>query len=163
MAQDGGKARDKEWEDLDDFVEYENEDETQEERTARLEAKELEKQIAQKKRMLDSLAVSRKATEYRRREEEARKTLEKMQEEIDMLHRAEETAHQVTPSEDTVRPLQDLQWRSSAGDPESPLSMNLQNQPWPTGFKMPIVVMFDGELDPREFVISFEAAVESAG
>ena len=30
-------------------------------------------------------------------------------------------------------------------------------------FKMPRVVMFDGESDPRELVMSFEATVESAG
>ena len=49
--------------------------------------------------MLDSLAASQKATEYLKRAEEARKTLEKMQEEIDMLHRADETAHHMTLSE----------------------------------------------------------------
>ena len=41
--------------------------------------------------------------------------------------------------------------------------MDLQNPPWPPGFKMPRVVMFYRESDPREFVMSFEAAVESAG
>ena len=39
----------------------------------------------------------------------------------------------------------------------------MQNQLWPSGFKMPRVVMFDGESDPREFVMSFEVTVESAG
>ena len=57
-AKEGGKVQDEEWEDLDDFTEYENEDETQEERIARLEAEELEMQIAQKKRILYSLAAS---------------------------------------------------------------------------------------------------------
>ena len=76
-AKEGGKVRDEEWEDLDDFVEYDDKDETQEERTASLEAEELERQIAQKKHTLNGLAASRKAAEYRRRVEEARKTLEK--------------------------------------------------------------------------------------
>ena len=101
-TKEGGKVRDEEWEDLDDFAEYENEDLTQEERTARLEAEELERQIVQKKHMLDSLAAIQKAAEYHRRAEEARKTLEKMQEEINILHRVEETSRQVTPPEDTA-------------------------------------------------------------
>ena len=32
-----------------------------------------------------------------------------------------------------------------------------------SGFKILRVVIFDGESDPREFVMSFEVAVESAG
>ena len=57
-AKEGERVRNEEWEDLDDFAEYENEDETNEERTARQEAEELERQIAQKKRMLDGLEAS---------------------------------------------------------------------------------------------------------
>ena len=45
-AKEGEKVRDEEWEDLDDFAEYENKDETQEKRTARQDAEELERQIA---------------------------------------------------------------------------------------------------------------------
>ena len=101
-AKEGERARNEEWEDLDDFTKFENEEETNEERTARLEAEELERQIAQKKRMLDGLAASRKAAEYRRRADEARKTLEKIQEEIDMLHQAEGMSRRATPPGDMV-------------------------------------------------------------
>ena len=113
--------------------------------------------------MLDSLAASRKAAEYRRRADEARKTLEKIQEEIDMLHQAEGMSCRLTPPGDMVRASQELRRRSSTADPESPLAMDLQNKPWPPGFKMPRVVMFNGESNLREFVMSFEAALKSAG
>ena len=72
-------------EELDEFdnsEEYKGQEETEEEIEVRLEDKELERQIAQQKRMLDSLAVSQKAREYRWQADEARRTLDKMQEEI---------------------------------------------------------------------------------
>ena len=75
---EGESERNEEWEELDDFAEFEHKEETNEERTARLEAEELERQLAQKKRMLDGLAASRKVAEYRRRADEARKTLKKI-------------------------------------------------------------------------------------
>jgi hypothetical protein len=40
---EGERERNEEWEELDDFAEFEHEEETNEERTTRLEAKELEK------------------------------------------------------------------------------------------------------------------------
>ena len=52
------------WDDHGNFGEYEDEDETEEERVARLEAEELERQISQKKRTLDSLVASQKAAKY---------------------------------------------------------------------------------------------------
>ncbi|XP_062193477.1 uncharacterized protein LOC133896845 [Phragmites australis] len=100
---EGERERNEEWEDLDDFAEFEHEEEKNEERTARLEAEELERQLAQKKRMLDGLAASQKAGEYRRRADEARKTLEKIQEEIDMLHQAEGMSRRPTPPGDLIR------------------------------------------------------------
>ena len=88
-----------------------------------------------------------------------------MQAQINMLQReGEETQNVITPlSMFTAWHVHDLRHRSHAGDLESPLSIGLQNQHWPSGFKMMRMVMFEGESDPREFTMSFEAVVESAG
>ena len=72
-------------EDFEQLNKYEDDEEENEvERAARLEVEDLERQIAQKKCTLESLEASWKAAEYRRRAEEARRTLKQMQEQINM-------------------------------------------------------------------------------
>ena len=53
------------------------------------------------------------------------------------------------------------------GDPElydsnSPLARELQLHPWPIGYK-PRIPVFDGKINPRKFIASYETAVSSAG
>jgi hypothetical protein len=45
----------------------------------------------------------------------------------------------------------------------SPLSINLQPAQWPLGYKFNIMPTFDGQTYPRQFLMSFEAAVISRG
>jgi len=48
-------------------------------------------------------------------------------------------------------------------DLRSPLSEGLQTSPWPTTYKPITLPKFNGKADPRQFLMSFEAAVASAG
>jgi len=48
-------------------------------------------------------------------------------------------------------------------DLHSPLSKGLQTSPWPTTYKPITLPKFNGKADPRQFLMSFEAAVASAG
>jgi len=48
-------------------------------------------------------------------------------------------------------------------DPKSPLSEGLQNAPWPPNYKPITLPKFNGKTDPRQFLMSFEAAIASAG
>ena len=48
-------------------------------------------------------------------------------------------------------------------DPKSPLSEGIQNSPWPTAYKVITLPTFNGRSDPRQFIMSIEAVVASAG
>jgi len=47
-------------------------------------------------------------------------------------------------------------------DPSSPLSKELQQYPWPSGYKARIPT-FDGKTNPRKFIAAYETVVFSAG
>jgi hypothetical protein len=47
--------------------------------------------------------------------------------------------------------------------PVSPLSVELESAPWPRHFNANTLPQYDGDYDPKEFLIKFEAAVESNG
>jgi hypothetical protein len=46
-------------------------------------------------------------------------------------------------------------------DPKSPLSEGIQTSPWPVTYKQITLPKYNGKTDPRQFVMSFEAAVAS--
>jgi hypothetical protein len=46
-------------------------------------------------------------------------------------------------------------------DPKSPLSEGIQTSPWPVTYKPITLPKYNGKTDPRQFVMSFEAAVAS--
>jgi hypothetical protein len=48
-------------------------------------------------------------------------------------------------------------------DPKSPLFEGIQNSPWTTSYKPITLPKFNGKSDPHQFIMSFEAAVASAG
>ena len=48
-------------------------------------------------------------------------------------------------------------------DTSSPLSINLQLAQWPLGYKFNTLPTFYGQSDPRQFLMSFEAAVIFGG
>jgi hypothetical protein len=45
----------------------------------------------------------------------------------------------------------------------SPLSVELESAPWPRRFNANTLPQYDGDYDPKEFLMKFEAAVESNG
>jgi hypothetical protein len=45
--------------------------------------------------------------------------------------------------------------------PVSPLSVELESAPWPRRFNANTLPQYDGDYDPKEFLMKFEAAVES--
>jgi hypothetical protein len=48
-------------------------------------------------------------------------------------------------------------------DPKSPLSEGIQTSPWLVTYKPITLPKYNGKLDPHQFIMSFEAAVASAG
>ena len=57
------------------------------------------------------------------------------------------------PSQEMRRPI----------DPKSPLSEGIQQSPWPTAYKPITLPKFNRKTDPHQFIMSYEAAVASAG
>lgn len=51
---------------------------------------------------------------------------------------------------------------AEAYDLTSPLSKELQQYPWPLGYK-PRIPAFDGKTNPKKFLAGYETAVVSAG
>jgi hypothetical protein len=45
-------------------------------------------------------------------------------------------------------------------DPWTPLAVKLEEVPWPHHFNVTTLPQYDGESDPREFLLKYEAAVE---
>jgi hypothetical protein len=50
-----------------------------------------------------------------------------------------------------------------AFDDASPLAAELQATPWPSSYKPPQLPMYDGHLDPKQFLMSYEATISSYG
>jgi hypothetical protein len=48
-------------------------------------------------------------------------------------------------------------------DDASPLAVELQAIPWPQSYKPPQLPMYDGHLDPKQFLMSNEATISSYG
>jgi hypothetical protein len=57
----------------------------------------------------------------------------------------------------------DFHHRNFAFDDASPLSAELQATPWPPSYKPPQLPMYDGHLDPKQFLMSYEATISSYG
>jgi hypothetical protein len=48
-------------------------------------------------------------------------------------------------------------------DDASPLAAELQAIPWPQSYKPPQLPMYDGHLDPKQCLMSYEATISSYG
>jgi hypothetical protein len=48
-------------------------------------------------------------------------------------------------------------------DDASPLAAELQATPWPQSYKPPQLPMYDGHLDPKQFLMCYEATISSYG
>jgi hypothetical protein len=77
-----------------------------------------------------------------------------------------------TPQHREVRqesPINDDEWYGDfhhgnfAFDDASPLAAELQATPWPPSYKPPQLPMYDGHLDPKQFLMSYEATISSYG
>jgi hypothetical protein len=58
---------------------------------------------------------------------------------------------------------EDFHHGNFAFDDASPLSAELQATPWPPSYKPPQLPMYDGHLDPKQFLMSYEATISSYG
>jgi exonuclease VII large subunit len=48
-------------------------------------------------------------------------------------------------------------------DDASPLAAELQAIPWPPSYKLPLLPMYGGHSDPKQFLMSYEATISSYG
>jgi hypothetical protein len=48
-------------------------------------------------------------------------------------------------------------------EPWTPLTVELEQTPWPPRFNAVVLLQYDGETDPREFLLKYEATMESNG
>jgi hypothetical protein len=66
-------------------------------------------------------------------------------------------------------PINDDEWYDDfhhgnfAFDDASHLAEELQATPWPPSYKPPQLPMYDGHLDPKQFLMSYEAIISSYG
>jgi hypothetical protein len=62
------------------------------------------------------------------------------------------------PSNHDVHTIRTRSW-----DPKSPLSQEIQVTPWPQSYMPVPLPRFSGQSDPRQFLMSYEVAILSAG
>ena len=48
-------------------------------------------------------------------------------------------------------------------DLTTPLSVEFEDLPWPPRFNPTILPQFDGDSDPKDFLLKYEAAIEASG
>jgi hypothetical protein len=58
---------------------------------------------------------------------------------------------------------EDFHLGNFAFDDASPLSAELQATPWPPSYKPPLLPIYDGHSDPKQFLMSYEATISSYG
>jgi hypothetical protein len=63
-----------------------------------------------------------------------------------------------SPSNHNVHTIRARSW-----DPKSPLSQEIQVTPWPQSYRPVPLPRFSGQSDPRQFLMSYEATILSAG
>lgn len=94
--------------------------------------------------------------------EEAEATLRRLNEEI------ENESNEVIITDEPHSAAKSSQEKDSQAtfttiDTDSPLAINIQLAKWPVGFKFNVIPTYNGQSDPRQFLMSFEAAVASRG
>jgi hypothetical protein len=62
------------------------------------------------------------------------------------------------PSHQDIHTIRTRSW-----DPKSPLSQEIQITPWPQTYRPVPLPRFSGQSDPRQFLMSYEVAILSAG
>ena len=85
-----------------------------------------------------------------------------LQREIQALHGAGATGNALGDRNLVIPDDPALNEDADAYDPTSPLSKELQQYPWPPGYK-PHILAFDKKTNPKNFLASYETAVVSAG
>ena len=124
--------------------------------------KELEEQVLSKQKEREECRIRAIEKSLRQRIEEAKATLHELNEQLQSV------SHEVINLEDPNSATKVSQERNPQKsfisiDTSSPLSINLQLTQWPLGYKLNMIPTFDGQSDPRQFLMSFEATVISGG
>lgn len=133
---------------------------TSEEEERRL--KELENQLQIKKKELEECRAKQREKSLKQKIEEAEATLRRLNEEIQSTNN--EVINIDEPSSAAKASQEKISQKSFTSiDTDFPLSINLQLAKWPQGYKFNLIPIYDGQSDPRQFLMSFEAAVTSGG
>ena len=118
--------------------------------------------MLRKQKELEECRARAREKSLKQRIEEAEATLRELNEQL------QSASHEVIHSEEpnsTTKASQEKNSQKSfiSIDTSSPLSINLQLAQWPLGYKFNMIPTFDGQSDPRQFLMSFEAAAISGG
>jgi hypothetical protein len=120
--------------------------------------KELEEQVLRRQKELEECHARAREKTLKQRIEEAEATLRNLNEQLQNANHEvinQEESHPVT----RISQERNNQKSFISINTSSPLSTNLQLVQWPIGYKFNMIPTFDGESDPRQFLMSFEAAV----
>jgi hypothetical protein len=124
--------------------------------------KELEDQVSRKQKELEECRVRAREKSVKQRIEEAEATLCELNEQLQSA--SHEDVNIEDPNSATNVSQEKISQKSFVSiDTSSPLSINLQLGQWPLGYKFNMIPSFDGQSDPRQFLMSFEAAIISRG
>ena len=115
-----------------------------------------------KQKELEEYHIRAREKSLKQRIEEVEATLCELNEQL------QSASHEVIHLEDPNSATKVFQERNPQKsfisiDTSSPLSINLQLAQWPLGYKLNMIPTFDGQSDPRQFLMSFEAIVISGG
>jgi hypothetical protein len=146
-----------------------NEDQTSQDQNSPKESegdeqrlKELQDQLQAKQKELEECRARAREKSLKQKIKEAEATLRHINEEIQSANN--EVIHVDNPNSAAKTSQERSSLRSFISvDPNSPLSTNLQLAQWPLGYKFNMLPTFDGQSDPRQFLMSFEAAIISGG
>ena len=118
--------------------------------------------MLRKQKELEECRARAREKSLKQKIEEAKATLHELNEQL------QSASHEVINLEEPNSATKASQEKNSQKsfisiDTSSPLPINLQLAQWPLGYKFNMMLTFDGQSDPRQFLIIFEAALISRG
>jgi hypothetical protein len=125
----------------------------------------------EKERFANQLEAKRRALEKLEKLNQTKEQLEKMQREIDEMKEQENNSlWRDSPHQKSGQHKRTLRENFFTGneispfaDPESPLSLGLQTTPWPLKYKLVSLPKYNGHGHSRQFIMSYEAALNPTG
>jgi hypothetical protein len=158
---------------LEEFAEEEVEEEDDEAIDRQLQTMNQKLLILQKEkeRFTSQLEAKRKASEKLEKLNQAKEQLDKIQREINEMKEQENSSlWRDSPHQNSGRNKRTPRENFFTGngisqfvDPESLLSLGLQTAPWPPKYKPVSLPKYNGYKNSRQFLMSYEADVNSAG